>query len=138
MNIGAVAGHKVVFVHPDAGYSPDQENGRRYLKVGQVYTIKRIKVHRASTDVWLNEVPKVSFNSVMFEDALSDDRGWLDHRTGRPVFTKGPKCHHLWVKCEVVYRETHPGDGISKEVSEKVIAAYTECARCKEVKKADG
>lgn len=139
MNIGAVAGHKVVFVHPNAGYEPDHEKGRRYLKVGQTYTVKRIKVRSRETGVWLHEVPKVEFNSVMFEDALPDGRGWIDSKTGKPTFleTKKSRCHHVWIKHEVIHRETHPGDMISEEVTEKVVVAFKECARCKETKGAN-
>lgn len=69
LNIHAHRGTKVVFSHPDAGYPHDQETARKHLKVGKKYTIKRTKVHSFHTDVFLQEVPEVSFNSVHFTEA---------------------------------------------------------------------
>jgi hypothetical protein len=70
MNINALPGDRVRFAHPDNGYIPDQEKAARHLKVGNVYTVSRTSVHAFYTNVYLNEVFGVAFNSVMFEDAV--------------------------------------------------------------------
>lgn len=68
MNIYAQKGHKIVFCHPENGYSSDQEQAAKLLKINHVYTVERTVVHRSSTDVELQEVPGEMFNSVLFED----------------------------------------------------------------------
>jgi len=68
MDIYAQPGTKVIFDNPKNGYSYDQEDCRKHLTFGQIYTVERTDVHSAYTDVWLQEVPDVSFNSVMFSD----------------------------------------------------------------------
>ena len=67
MNIYAETGDKVVFSNPNAGYNGDQEMCKKYLEVGKVYTVEFTEVYSCSTDVCLEEVPGISFNSVMFE-----------------------------------------------------------------------
>lgn len=51
-----------------AGNSYERELVEKYLAKDQVYTIDRINVGRNYTDVWLVEVPDLSFNSVFFEN----------------------------------------------------------------------
>lgn len=41
----------------------------KHLKVGETYTINRIYIGGFNTDIYLDEVPDVKFNSVMFDDA---------------------------------------------------------------------
>ena len=67
MNIHAKKGTKVVFSNPSAGYDPDQETARKYLTVGETYTVERTEIHDWCTYVFLEEVPGVAFNSVIFE-----------------------------------------------------------------------
>ena len=69
MNIYAERGSKVRFANPTAGYEFDQEQCRKLLTLGAVYTVASTDVERFSTAVQLKEVPGVRFNSVMFEDA---------------------------------------------------------------------
>lgn len=72
MNIHAKNGHKVICSTHDAGYDPDEERARKYLTVGDEYTIERTVVHSWFTDVYLQEFPEISFNSVFFEDAVKE------------------------------------------------------------------
>lgn len=60
-------GDKVTFSHPDYGLECDKEQARDYLAVGAAYTVDEIHVGRSRTEIWLLEVPEVSFNSVLFE-----------------------------------------------------------------------
>ena len=71
MNIYAMKGHRVVCRRLDAGYIFQIEKARQHLKVGEIYTIDRTKVYSNSTDVILQEIPGVSFNSVCFDDAVT-------------------------------------------------------------------
>lgn len=64
---GTPPGTKIVFSHPDAGLLGDQERCKKYLTPGAVYTVKSTEVYAFSTDVQLEEVPDMDFNSVMFE-----------------------------------------------------------------------
>jgi hypothetical protein len=69
MDIYAVPGAKVVFSHPGAGHSFDRENAAKYLTVGATYTVRSTEVDESRTEVVLQEVPFVRFNSVSFSDA---------------------------------------------------------------------
>ena len=50
------------------GTEEDQGNAILYLKPKRLYTLKKIIVHDWHTDVWIDEVPGVKFNSVQFEN----------------------------------------------------------------------
>lgn len=69
MNIYALKGHKVICKTLSAGYESDQETAKKYLEIGEIYTIKSTTVHSWKTDVYLQEFPNVKFNSVFFEDS---------------------------------------------------------------------
>ena len=78
MNIHAKNGHKVICSTYNGGYNPDSEKARKYLTVGAEYTIEQTIVHSWFTDVFLEEFPNVSFNSVFFEDAVKEpETYWL-------------------------------------------------------------
>lgn len=68
MNKRAKHGDKVVFKHPDKGYEVDHRLAREHLKVDEVYTVDITYVHSYHTDVFLVEVPRVPFSSVLFEN----------------------------------------------------------------------
>lgn len=68
MNIFSRCGDKVVFNHPNAGYDHHQKTARKHLVVGKVYTVNFTVVSSWHTDVYLQEVPNVMFNSVLFDD----------------------------------------------------------------------
>ncbi len=68
MNIYALRGHKVRLINTSSGYYYQTERAEKYLKVGEVYTVDYTEVHSESTDVVLQEVPGVEFNSTCFED----------------------------------------------------------------------
>lgn len=67
MNIYAERGTKVVFAYPDSGYEPDQKRAKKHLVEGVTYTVEKTVVHSWHTDVYLQEVPGIAFNSVLFE-----------------------------------------------------------------------
>lgn len=71
MSVNAQRGHKVTVTERSIanGYPLDEEKARRYLKVGQVYTVERMDVHDWSSTIVLQEIPGVEFNSVHFIDA---------------------------------------------------------------------
>ena len=71
MNIYAKSGHKVVVTEEGmrSGYEPHIAIAKQYLTVGKVYTVDRTVVDNYHTDVFLQEIPGVAFNSVHFEDA---------------------------------------------------------------------
>lgn len=68
MNIYARRGSKIVFKNVNAGRDYDQEKAREHLVVGQVYTVEFTEVGGWHTNVYLQEIPNVAFNSVLFED----------------------------------------------------------------------
>ena len=72
MDIHAEPGTKVIFSNPDAGYEKHQELAKRYLRVMVKYTVERTEVGRWHTNVYLEEVPGVAFNSVMFDDVVEE------------------------------------------------------------------
>lgn len=68
MNIYAKAGSKVAFANQTAGYIGDQEYAAKHLVVGGIYTVSWTEVGGSRTEVYLEEKPGCSFNSVMFND----------------------------------------------------------------------
>ena len=53
------------------GYDNVEEHARKFLKVGETYTIDHTEVDGWSTAVYIKEFPDELFNSVSFEDADS-------------------------------------------------------------------
>lgn len=70
MNIYAEEGHKVIVTEKSArnGLSCDRDFVERYLEIGKVYTVHNTVVGGWHTSIYLEEVPRVAFNSVNFED----------------------------------------------------------------------
>ena len=68
MNIYAKNGDKIRFLNRK-GHDWQLKEASELLKEGEVYTVDHADVHGWSTDVYLQEFPGRSFNSVMFEDA---------------------------------------------------------------------
>jgi hypothetical protein len=68
MNIYAKKGDKVRFLNEN-GREAERAYAAEILKEGKAYTIDHTDVYGWHTDVYLQEVPGKSFNSVMFEDA---------------------------------------------------------------------
>ncbi len=68
MNIHAQTGDKVICSTFDAGYPLEQEHAKKHLVIGQQYTVDYTVIHDWSTDVYLQELPEIRFNSVFFED----------------------------------------------------------------------
>jgi hypothetical protein len=67
MDIYSKKGTKVIFNHPQAGYSHHIETAKKYLKIGEEYTVEKTAVGHFHTDVYLQEFPNIAFNSVMFD-----------------------------------------------------------------------
>lgn len=86
MNIQtARLGSTLKFMYPDNGYHADQALGRALLRVDHVYTLAAISVHPYHTEVYLVEVPGVSFNSVLFEDHNEISRTEIPYRVRQRV-----------------------------------------------------
>lgn len=69
INIHAQEGTKITVTDESikSGNKSVEKHARRFLKVGQTYTIDCIIVHGWTTDVYLKEIPNQVFNSVSFE-----------------------------------------------------------------------
>jgi hypothetical protein len=84
MNIYSIYGHRVVCSTFNAGYEFDKQVAEKYLELGKTYTIDYTVVHNSSTEVYLLEIPNISFNSVFFEDLVEqsneDDRSHPDFK----------------------------------------------------------
>ena len=70
MDIHTKPGGKIVVTEESAksGYKSHQETVRDYLIIGQEYTVKKIYIENWHTDVYIEEVPGVPFNSVNFKN----------------------------------------------------------------------
>lgn len=68
MNIYALKGHKIKCITLSAGWTYQQEVAKKHLEIGKEYTVEHTEVNRWDTDVYLEEIPNVSFSSVFFED----------------------------------------------------------------------
>jgi hypothetical protein len=60
-------GDKVAVIAKDGevwnGYDSDKRHVEKHLKIGIVYTISRINIQDWKTDIYLEEVPEIPFNS---------------------------------------------------------------------------
>lgn len=75
MNIFALKGHKIKVTENflNRGREYDKLQAKKYLEKDKLYTVERTLVSGSWTRVWLQEIPKVGFNSVHFEDAVRQD-----------------------------------------------------------------
>lgn len=69
MDIYSRRGSKVIFDRPDKGPASDSETARKHLVVGETYTVAFTHIGDSGTDVYLQEVEGVHFNSLLFSDA---------------------------------------------------------------------
>jgi hypothetical protein len=67
MNIWSPEGSKIKFTNPTAAMD-EGRHAQKYLKLNEVYTIQNIEVGDSFTDVWLEELPELAFNSCHFEN----------------------------------------------------------------------
>jgi len=68
MDIETRIGAKIKFSYPENGYGSTRETVDAYLSKGKTYTVERINIGGWSTSVYLEEVPGIGFNSVLFEN----------------------------------------------------------------------
>lgn len=71
MNVRTARGARVVFRNPpksDSDYGRDQELAEKYLKLGKRYTVNYVMMYGRRAEVFLEEVPNVSFCSILFEN----------------------------------------------------------------------
>lgn len=71
MNINAKKGDKVICSTLSGGYEIDRNLADQYLQIGETYTVEKTIGQDWETDVYLQEFPDLSFNSVFFEDVKS-------------------------------------------------------------------
>jgi hypothetical protein len=70
MNIYSEKGTKVTVTESSLnnGYKYDSETAKKYLTVGETYTVDHTIVHSWTSDVYLEEFPDISFNTVCLVD----------------------------------------------------------------------
>lgn len=66
MDIESEEGTLVRFSHPENGYTHHQEQAKKFLEVGEVYTVEHVDIHSWHSDVYLKEFPGEKFNTVLF------------------------------------------------------------------------
>lgn len=66
MDIRSPRGTKVRFSFPENGYKGDQDWAKRFLTVGNIYTVHFVDVSGWSSEVFLAEFPDKGFNTVLF------------------------------------------------------------------------
>ena len=68
MNIYAKKGEKITVTENTikSGHISDQRKASEFLEVGKWYTVERTDVGKWSTEVFIQEVPGLGFNSVHF------------------------------------------------------------------------
>lgn len=69
MNIFSLKGHRVKVTESSAknGTDYDTRKVKDYLEIDKIYKVERTEVGAWRTDVYLQEIPDVTFNSVNFE-----------------------------------------------------------------------
>lgn len=70
MNVFAEKGDKIICRHTIAGYDRDKELGRKYLKLGEVYTVEDAVAFDSTSYVWLKEIPNIKFSTIHFADLI--------------------------------------------------------------------
>ena len=73
MDIYAKPGTKVKFTG-EGGYDNDRHVASSHMKVGDVFTVKDIKISRFMSFVEFEEITDVKFNTVMFEEVQEDNK----------------------------------------------------------------
>lgn len=70
MDINSKAGTKVTVTSTTIknGYDGTMKHAEKHLKIGSIYTIKKIIIYNWSTEIHLEEFPDEIFNSVSFTD----------------------------------------------------------------------
>ncbi len=69
MNLNDLPGTKIVFRFPKSGSKGEQKRAQKYLKIGGVYTVKKVEIGNWHSNVYLEEVPGIAFNTVFFTEA---------------------------------------------------------------------
>ena len=74
MNIYAEENTKVIVTERSIknGYSYVEKHARKFLRVGEIYTIDHTEVSDWSTAVYIKEFPNEIFNCVSFEELCSE------------------------------------------------------------------
>ena len=94
MNIYALKGHKVRVTEASAtnGYRNDADKVKRYLEIGEIYTVLTTHVDTYHSSVILEQKPKIVFNAVnfkcVFEQSDEDNRkhhDWKRFNPGRQI-----------------------------------------------------
>ena len=55
------------YVNPNAGYDCDKANCERWLILGFSYRVEEVNMGQSYTTIYLEDFPKLAFNSVNFE-----------------------------------------------------------------------
>ena len=58
---------KITCTKFEGGDGQDLVRAKRFLKIGNEYTIDRFYISGRATDVFFKEIPNISFNSLYFE-----------------------------------------------------------------------
>lgn len=66
MNLRTLPGSQVIFNASVDDDLPDAVKARAHLRVDDVYTVERVDVGNFYSEVFLREVPRVGFNTVLF------------------------------------------------------------------------
>lgn len=62
-----IPGDKVILNHfTENEHDMDKVLAGKYLKPGTVYTVRKVHIFRLRSDIGLNEVPGLLFNSTLF------------------------------------------------------------------------
>lgn len=69
MEIFALKGYKVKVTEKtkNNGYQYDVNKVKEHLELNEIYTVEKTVVDNFNTDVYLQEIPGIRFNSVNFE-----------------------------------------------------------------------
>lgn len=70
MNIHTEPGERVIVTRQglENGFDYDRKLAKRHLIEGMEYTVEKTKFGEYRTSVFLKEIPRMSFNSVHFEN----------------------------------------------------------------------
>ena len=69
MNIYSESGAKIIYSFPENGSDWDIAKAEKHLEVNGIYTVLKTIVRSSSTEVYLEEIYGIAFNSVNFSDA---------------------------------------------------------------------
>jgi hypothetical protein len=77
MNNYIIPGSSVIITKDSVnnGYTSDSEKVKKLLKIGKIYTVKKVSIGKYFSCLYLKEMPNIPFNIVNFINIVLEKEG---------------------------------------------------------------